>query len=118
MTERRERDRIVAASETDIDALFRPLARGVGQAVRRRCRDGVTPLCRVRVMADVDRDLLPPIFGRWPNDEPAGGLLALVAGRAREARAAAVGVQLRRLFRILPVDVRRAVGAAGAKEGW
>ena len=115
MAERRARDRVVAEAEGDIDRLYAPLANGVGQSVRRRCRDGLTPLCRVRVMADVDRDLLPPIFGRWPNDEPAGGLLALVAGRAREARAEAFRLQLARLARRLPADLRRAVGIADGR---
>lgn len=108
MAERRERDRLVAASEADVSALFRPLARGVGAAVRRHAAGGVTPLARVLILREVD-GLLDGAFGRLPND-PNGPLANRVAARSRAARAAAFGVQARRLLRVLPADVRRAVG--------
>lgn len=107
MTERRERDAAVAAREGDVDRLFRPLAAAVRDAARARGDGPTTAYDRVTILRAVDV-ALDRVYGRFSGD-PDSALLRIVARRCREARAAAVGIQVRRIQQVLPADVRRAV---------
>lgn len=83
-----DRDREIAGSEREIDALFRGLQRAAGEAVRRHAPgERMLPSARIAIMAEIDRSL-DEVFGRYPGDDNAG-LLRLVMRRQRRARAAA-----------------------------
>jgi len=89
VSERRERDAIIARADADIDALAATLARAVAASIRRHGGETVTPLTRAMVLRDLDADLLPAVFGRSSGDETAP-LYRLLLRRSRQAALAAV----------------------------
>lgn len=86
MDERERRDREIAASERDIDALFAPLARRLGEALRRLGEAPLDSLGYALVQRELDA-ALAEVFGRWEGD-PAAGLTRVVDSRVRRLVAA------------------------------
>jgi len=85
---RTERDAVLYATDRDVDAMQRPIARAVVDSVRRHAvetPDGMrlTAMSRVRIMAETDT-ALDAVYGRGRGDE-SSPLYRLIVRRAREA---------------------------------